>query len=77
MKRLIQDRHKIDSLPDHVRDLGINWTTIPARAPSFRGLWKATVESMKLLYHKTIGNEEKLKLDEMYTVLCQIEAIVN
>ena len=32
---------------------------------------------MKLLYHKTIGNRGKLHLDEMYTVLCQIEAVQN
>ena len=32
---------------------------------------------MKLRYHKTIGDGGKLKLDEMYTVLCQIEDIFN
>ena len=32
---------------------------------------------MKLLYHKTVGNGGKLKLDEIYKVPCQIEAILN
>ena len=77
MKRLLQDRHNINSLPDHVRDSGITWTTIPARATSCGGLWEAAVKSMKLLYHKTMGNGGKFKIDEMHVVLCQIEAILN
>ena len=54
-KRLPQDRNKIDSLPDHDRDFDINWITIPARAPSFEGLWEAAVESMKLLDQETMS----------------------
>ena len=77
MKRLLQDTHKKNSLPDHVRDLGINWTTITARGSSFGGLWEAAVKAMKLLYHKTLGNGGKLNPDEMHTVLRQIEAVFN
>ena len=72
-KRLLQDRHKINSLPGHDRDLSINWTTIPATAPSFEGLWDAAIKSMKVLYHETAGSRVKIKI-VMYTVLCQIDA---
>ena len=66
VKRLLQDRHNKNSLHDHVRDSGIKWTTIPARAPSCGGPWEAAVKSMKLLYHKTIVTGGKFKLNEMY-----------
>ena len=75
-KKLLREKYA-DSLPEAVLNIGVNWVTIPARAPSFGGLWESSIKSMKLLMRKTIGKSTCLKMDELYTIICQIEGILN
>ena len=77
LKKLVRERYNCDSLPQSVLDLGINWATIPARASHFGGLWEAAIKSMKLHFQKIVGKATRLQLDEMYTITCHIEAIMN
>ena len=77
LKRILREKYGTDCLPQAVLDLGINWSTIPAKASHFGGLWEAGVKSMKLLLFKTIGTTANLYLDEVYTMLCQVEAVLN
>ncbi len=55
---------------------GIEWHHIPPRAPHFGGLWEAAVKSMKTLLQKNI-KPHPLRFDELYTLLTEIEAILN
>lgn len=54
----------------------IEWKFIPPRSPHFGGLWEASVKSVKSLLKKVLGNAHVI-YEEMYTVLVQVEAILN
>lgn len=54
----------------------ITWKLIPPRSPHFGGLWEAAVKSAKRLLTKVIG-EAHLTYEQLYTVLCQIEGVLN
>ncbi|KAG7197627.1 hypothetical protein KM043_013408 [Ampulex compressa] len=54
----------------------ISWSFIPTNTPHFGGLWEAAVKSTKQHMHRIIG-EAHLTFEEIQTVLCEIEAILN
>ncbi|XP_046976652.1 uncharacterized protein LOC124542811 [Vanessa cardui] len=54
---------------------GTQWHFIPAYSPNFGGLWEAGVKSIK--YHMKRILTTYLTFEEMTTVLCQIEAVLN
>ncbi|XP_044764104.1 uncharacterized protein LOC123320759 [Coccinella septempunctata] len=54
----------------------IEWGFNPPSAPHFGGLWESGIKSVKSHLYKVIG-EQKLTFEEFYTVLVQIEAILN
>lgn len=54
----------------------IEWHFIPPSAPHFGGLWEAAVKSMKNHLIRVIG-DQVLTYEELYTILCQTEAILN
>ena len=54
----------------------IKWNFIPPRSPHFGGIWEAQIRSIKRHLQKTIVNTV-LTIEEFYTVLVQIEAVVN
>ncbi|XP_039310346.1 uncharacterized protein LOC120358842 [Solenopsis invicta] len=55
---------------------GINWSFIPAYAPHFGGIWEAGIKSTKYHLQRVIG-KELLTFEEFYSLLTQIEAILN
>lgn len=55
---------------------GIQWSFIPPRAPNFGGLWEAGVKSVKYHLTRTIRNAN-LDYEQLTTVLCQIESVLN
>lgn len=57
-------------------DQGISWNFIPPNAPHFGGLWEAAVKSAKYHMARIVGKAH-LTFEEMQTVLCEIEAILN
>ncbi|XP_011859066.1 PREDICTED: uncharacterized protein LOC105556582 [Vollenhovia emeryi] len=64
------------SIEHFLRDQQTTWSFIPPNAPHFGGLWEAAVKSAK--YHLTrIVGSANLTFEEMQTVLCEIEAILN
>lgn len=54
----------------------IEWHFIPPAAPHFGGIWEAGIKSMKGHLIRVIG-KQILTYEELNTVLCQIEAILN
>ncbi len=54
----------------------IKWHHIPPRAPYFGGLWEAGVKAMKTLLRKLLAPHH-LRFDELYTVLVEVESILN
>ncbi|XP_055622591.1 uncharacterized protein LOC129766753 [Toxorhynchites rutilus septentrionalis] len=68
-----QMRYKLN---DFLQPREITWKFIPPRAPNFGGLWEAGVKSTKTHLKKILGGAS-LTFEEYYTVLTQIEAILN
>lgn len=54
----------------------ITWEMIPPNAPHFGGSWEAAVKSFKTHLLRVIG-AQILTYEELLTVLCQIEAVLN
>ncbi|XP_045762059.1 uncharacterized protein LOC123865222 [Maniola jurtina] len=54
----------------------ISWTMIPPNGPHFGGGWESTVKSFKTHLFRVIGSQI-LTYEELLTVLCQIEALLN
>ncbi|XP_024881254.1 uncharacterized protein LOC112460690 [Temnothorax curvispinosus] len=73
---LINDNQVRDDINQFVREQETSWSFIPPNAPHFGGLWEAAVKSAK--YHMTrIIGQAHLTFEEMQTVLCEVEAILN
>lgn len=53
-----------------------SWQFIPPNAPHFGGLWKSAVKSAKFHLHRVV-RDASLTFEEMSTVLCEIEAVLN
>ncbi|GFX96038.1 integrase catalytic domain-containing protein [Trichonephila clavipes] len=72
--KLIEDSD--DNLAGFLSAEDIEWKLIPPRAPSFGGLWEASVKSIK--YHlKRVVSGSNLTYEEFLTVCIQIEGILN
>ncbi|XP_018407213.1 PREDICTED: uncharacterized protein LOC108783203 [Cyphomyrmex costatus] len=54
----------------------ITWNFIPPNAPHCGGLWEATIKSAKFHLYRIISNAH-LTFEEMQTILCDVEAILN
>lgn len=54
----------------------IEWSFIPARSPHFGGLWESGVKIAKTHLNKKIANYTPTE-NELRTIVCQIEAIIN
>lgn len=54
----------------------IQWKFIPPRSPHWGGIWEAAVKSIKYHLNRIVGSAH-LTFEELATILCQIEAILN
>ncbi|XP_030760561.1 uncharacterized protein LOC115885714 [Sitophilus oryzae] len=54
----------------------LTWTFNPPSSPHFGGLWEAGVKSFKTHLFRVIG-DQRLTYEDLYTVLVQIEALLN
>lgn len=72
-KQHLEEQGKINDAFSHE---GIKWHFIPANSPHFGGLWEAAVKSVKRHLRKIAGNVV-LDFEGLYTLLVQVEAILN
>ncbi|XP_066589589.1 uncharacterized protein [Prorops nasuta] len=63
-------------LSESAGSIGINWHFIPAYSPHMGGLWEAGVKSVKF-HLKRIASTANLTYEEFYTLLTQIESLLN
>ncbi|XP_018402564.1 PREDICTED: uncharacterized protein LOC108779585 [Cyphomyrmex costatus] len=63
-------------LAQALRDQEIEWKFIPPNAPHFGGLWEAAVKSAKRHLSRITG-KASLTFEELQTIFCEIEAILN
>ncbi|GBM25040.1 hypothetical protein AVEN_96632-1 [Araneus ventricosus] len=70
---------KIVILYFHLKNMhleGIQWKLLAPRAPNFGGLWEAGVKSFKFNFKRVVG-VSKLTCEEFYTILHEVEGILN
>ncbi|GFU88961.1 integrase catalytic domain-containing protein [Trichonephila clavipes] len=66
----------IDDEVEETRTPKILWKFIPPTAAWWGGWWEKLVRTVKELLKRTLGRSV-LKYDELYTVLCDCESIIN
>ncbi|XP_043485177.1 uncharacterized protein LOC122513015 [Leptopilina heterotoma] len=76
LKRFISRRGKCLTIMSDNANNSIKWSFIPPYSPHMGGLWEAAVKSAKS-HLKTVINETPLTVEELYTVIVQIESILN
>ena len=72
----VQELLNREKQENFINNQGIEWVTIPTKAPHFGGLWEATVKSMKRHMRRVIGLQV-LNYEELVTIIIQIEAVLN
>nr|CAH7760091.1 unnamed protein product [Callosobruchus chinensis] len=65
-----------DVLEEDICNTGVNWKFIPAFSPHMGGIWEAGVKSTKKHLRRILGSSN-LTFEEFYTVLTQVEAVLN
>ncbi|XP_058449039.1 uncharacterized protein LOC131429000 [Malaya genurostris] len=76
LRLLFEDKAHQADLSNFCTSRNIVWRFIPPRSPHFGGIWEAGVKSVKHHLKRVIGNRI-LSYEEFYTVLTQIEAVLN
>lgn len=67
---------EVSQVYDYLTTQQCQWSFIPPNSPHWGGLWEAGIKSMKYHLKRVIGNTV-LTLEQLSTVLCQIEGILN
>ena len=75
LQKILRNEH-CDSLQAEAAGLHIKWFFIPPRAPHFGGLWESAIKCANIHLRKVMGNKV-LSFEELCTLLCQIEMILN
>ncbi|XP_036343159.1 uncharacterized protein LOC118752380 [Rhagoletis pomonella] len=73
---LVAFRNQLEAGARSVAANNISWHFIPPGSPNFGGVWEAGIKSMKHHLRRVIG-DALLTFEEFYTVLKQIEAVLN
>lgn len=76
LRRFFSDRINSNTVEDFCSSLNIQWKFIPPRSPHFGGLWESAVKGAKIHLTRIVGRAN-LTFEELNTVFCQIEGIMN
>ena len=74
--RLLSSTATKDTIKHFAAEAGMTWANIPPRIPHFGGLWEAAIRSTKKHLRRIVGTTI-LSFEELYTILTQIEAMLN
>ncbi|XP_054746529.1 uncharacterized protein LOC129251194 [Anastrepha obliqua] len=69
-------RQQLEAAARYVPTWGVTWHFIPPGSPNFGGIWEAGIKSIKHHLKRIIGSA-KLTFEEFYTLLKQVEAVLN
>lgn len=67
---------ELNSISEQIENEQITWKFIPTYSPNFGGIWEAGVKSCKMHLKRILGNHT-LTFEGLYTVLSQIESVLN
>lgn len=73
--KIIFERKWAERISNFATQQGIKFHFIPPCSPHMGGIWEARVKSMK--FHLRVAGNAKINYEEFYTLLCQIEAVLN
>ncbi|XP_051162143.1 uncharacterized protein LOC127282103 [Leptopilina boulardi] len=76
LKQTFRNLSKNEEICNFISQDNIKWSFIPPAAPHFEGLREAGVKSIKHHLRRMIGTHT-FTIEEMSTLLCQVEACVN
>ena len=76
LQKFTESKKTKEAITNFTTSNQIQWHHIPPRAPHFGGLWEAAVKAMKVLLRKNL-QPHALKYDELYTLLTEVESILN
>lgn len=76
IQNFFKKRNTSDCFQDYLTQNEIKWKFIPPRSPHWGGLWESAIKSAKFHLVRLVGNA-KLTYEELSTVLCQVESIMN
>ena len=76
LKKNISEEESTECISNFAVQQGINFHFIPPCSPHMGGIWEAGVKSMKFHLRRVVGNA-KLTFEEFYTLLCEVEAVLN
>ncbi|XP_034942904.1 uncharacterized protein [Chelonus insularis] len=71
-----QQSKELNQISSILSNSGTKWIFNPPSSPHFGGKWEAGVKSMKYHLPRIVGDTQ-LTYEELSTVLCQIEGILN
>lgn len=76
LKRFLLNDENQTSISQSLAHDNISWHFIPPHSPHMGGIWEAGVKSVKFHLKRVVGNNH-LTYEQFYTLLTQIEAILN
>lgn len=76
LQRVFSSLKSDNDIRNYLLDNSIEWHFNTPCAPHQGGLWEAAVKSAKFHLVRIVGNSH-LSYESLYTVLCQIEAVLN
>ncbi|XP_026464924.1 uncharacterized protein LOC113367541 [Ctenocephalides felis] len=74
--KFLQTKSNQNKIVNDMTNEGVSWKHIPPNSPHFGGIWEAGIKSCKAHLKRVLGNAI-LTFEDFYTVLTQIEAILN
>ncbi|XP_043468337.1 uncharacterized protein LOC122502381 [Leptopilina heterotoma] len=76
VKSLLTESESKTKIAKFVSENSIAWNFIPPYSPHMGGLWEACVKSAKS-HLRTVFNDTPLTFEEFYTLITQVESILN